>query len=95
MWLNSIGVASITIALVLELGSYWKQISKTLRTKRSSQVSSSAFLLKLIKYVFTLIGLAIYVNWVAFGMEVAALVMCSIALYIVCKFKPKGWKLWR
>jgi len=41
--LESIGVACITIAVILELASYYKQIAKTLRTKNSAQVSSSAF----------------------------------------------------
>lgn len=93
--IQSVGVACITIALVLELASYYKQIAKTLRTKRSTQVSSSAFVLKIAKYIFTLIGLAIYSNWVGFGIEVAALVMCSVALYIVMKYKPKNWSLFK
>jgi len=91
--LESIGVACITIAVILELASYYKQIAKTLRTKNSAQVSSSAFMLKIAKYLFTLVGLAIYANWIGFGIEVAALVFCCVALYIIAKYKPKGWTL--
>jgi uncharacterized protein with PQ loop repeat len=94
MW-HSIGVACITIAILLELASYYKQVAKTLRTKKSSQVSSSAFVYKIIKYLVTLAALAIYSNWVAFGIEVAALSFCCWALYTVCKYKPKHWRLFK
>jgi uncharacterized protein with PQ loop repeat len=88
-----IGVTCVTIALVLEVGSYWKQIAKTLRTKKSKDVSTSAYLLKVVKYAFTMIALAIYVNWIGFLMEVVSLAACLIALSIVARFKPKGWKI--
>ncbi|MEE9214911.1 MAG: hypothetical protein V3U54_08975 [Thermodesulfobacteriota bacterium] len=91
--LESVGVACITIAVILELASYYKQIAKTLRTKNSAQVSSSAFMLKIIKYLFTLVGLGIFANWVGFFIEVLALVFCCVALYIIAKHKPKGWTL--
>ena len=91
--LESIGVVLLTIAVMLELASYYKQIAKTLKTKRSSQVSSSAFVYRWIKYIVTIGGLCVFANWVAVAVEVAALVFCSIALYIVCKYKPKGWRL--
>lgn len=90
---NYIGVACITLALVLEMGSYYKQISKTRRTKKSRHVSSSAFVWKIAKYVVTIVGLAIYANWVAVGIEIAALAMCVVALYVIVKAKPKGWRL--
>jgi hypothetical protein len=91
--LHSTGVACVTIAVILELTSYYKQIAKTIRTKRSAQVSSSAFVYKIVKYLVTLAALAIYANWVAFGIEVAALSFCVWALYTIAKFKLKGWKL--
>lgn len=91
--LELVGVACITIAVILEMSSYYKQISKTLRTKKSAQVSSSAFLLKILKYLFTLAGLGVFGNWVGFGIEVAALAFCCIALKIICRYKPKGWRL--
>lgn len=91
--ISSIGVSCIVLSLVLEFASYYKQIAKTLKTKKSAQVSSTAYLLKIMKYVVTLIGLALYSNWVGFGLEVGALFMCCIALGIVSKYKPKGWHL--
>jgi uncharacterized membrane protein len=92
---NSVGVVCIAIALALEFASYYKQIAKTIRTKKSAQVSSTAYLLKIAKYIFTLIGLALYSNWVGFGLEVGALIICCVALYIVAKYKPRGWSLWK
>lgn len=88
-----IGIVCITLAFILEFGSYFKQISKTLRTQRSAQVSSSAFLCKIVKYIVTLIGLAIFANWVAFVLECGALGICTWALYIIAKHKPKRWRL--
>lgn len=88
-----IGVACVAIALLLELGSYWKQIAKTLRTKKSKDVSTSAYLLKVVKYAFTMVALAIYANWVGLLMEVVSLVACLIALAIVAKYKPRNWRL--
>jgi uncharacterized protein with PQ loop repeat len=54
---KQVGVFCIGMALILELLSYWKQIAKTLRTKKSAHVSSTAYLLKLVKYAFTILGL--------------------------------------
>jgi len=90
-----IGIGCIVIALFLEMFSYYRQIAKTLKTKRSAQVSSSAYEYKLAKYVVTIIGLAIYSNWVGLGLEVAALSMCLVAFAIIIKYKPKKWRLWR
>lgn len=91
--IQKIGLACIAASLLLELGSYWKQISKTLRDKDSSNVSSSAYVFKIAKYLVTLLGLAIYSNWVGFGLELGALVFCGTALWIICKYKPEGWRL--
>lgn len=90
-----IGVTCVVIALLLELGSYWKQIAKTLRTKKSKDVSTSAYALKVVKYVFTMMALAIYSNYVGLLMEVVSLAACLIALLIVARYKPRGWTLWR
>lgn len=89
-----LGIVCIILALFLELASYYKQIAKTLRTRRSGQVSSSAYMYKLAKYVVTLISLGIYSNWVGFGLEVAALIICTVAFIIIIKYKPRGWRLW-
>jgi uncharacterized protein with PQ loop repeat len=91
--INIIGVSCVVIALILELASYYRQIAKTLKTRHSSQVSSTAYMLKIAKYIFTLVGLGVYVNWVGFGLEFAALVICLIAFSIIVKYKPKGWHL--
>jgi hypothetical protein len=88
-----IGICCASIALFFEFSSYWKQITKTLRSKHSNQVSSSAYLYKMAKIFFNLINLAIFANWVGFGMESAALIICMMALTVVAHFKPKGWKL--
>jgi len=88
-----VGIACIVIALLLELGSYWKQIAKTLRTKKSKDVSTSAYLLKVVKYAFTMVALGIYANWVGLLMEIVSLAACLIALAIVARYKPRGWRL--
>ena len=91
--LRLIGIACAAIALFFEFSSYFRQIKKTLRTKHSNQVSSSSYLFKMAKIAFNLINLAIFSNWVGFGMESAALVICVAALTVIAHFKPKGWKL--
>lgn len=88
-----IGIVCATIALFFEFSSYWKQITKTLRAKHSNQVSSSAYLYKIAKISFNMVNLAIFANWVGFGMEGAALIICVLALTVISHFKPKGWKL--
>ncbi len=91
--IHVLGVTCASIALFFEVSSYWKQISKTIRSKHSNQVSSSAYLYKITKISFNLINLAIFSNWVGFGMEVAALIICVTALTVIARFKPRGWKL--
>jgi len=88
-----VGVACAGIALFFEFSSYWKQITKTLRAKHSNQVSSSAYLYKIAKISFNLINLSIFANWVGFGMEAAALLICVMALTVIAHFKPKKWRL--
>jgi len=91
--LRLIGIACATIALFFEFSSYLRQIKKTLRARHSNQVSSSSYLFKIAKISFNLINLAIFSNWVGFGMESAALVICVAALTVISHFKPKGWRL--
>lgn len=81
------------ISLICEFSSYWKQISKTLKTKQSIQVSSSAYLFKIAKIFFNLINLFIFSNYIGFAMEAAALCICIAALMVVAHFKPSDWKL--
>ncbi len=89
----AIGGACVVIALLLDSMSYWKQIAKTLRTKKSTQVSSSQYLYKMGKAMFALLGLAIYANWVGVGLELFMFFVYFASLVIVVKYKPKGWKL--
>lgn len=91
---HEFAVLCIALALWLDTLSYYRQIRKTIRTKKSSQVSSTAFLYKIAKVIFAMMGLAVYSNWVGLGMEFFMLVVYSISLYVIIKFKPKGWKLW-
>lgn len=90
-----IATVAVCLALWLDTLSYYRQIKKTLKTKKSSQVSSTAFLYKIIKVLFAVVGLGIYKNYVGIGMEVFMLIIYSISLYVIIKFKPKGWKLWQ
>lgn len=91
--MHSIGIACIVIALLLELGSYYRQIAKTLRTKKSKDVSSTSYLMKVIKYLITMVGLSIFANWAGLVMEIVSLIACLAALTIVIRFKPKNWRL--
>lgn len=91
--LRLVGVTCAVVALFFEFSSYYKQISKTLRARHSNQVSSSAYLYKIAKISFNLINLSIFSNWVGFGMEAAALVICVGALGVIAHFKPKAWRL--
>ena len=93
MILKIIGGMLVFASCLFDLFSYWKQIAKTLRTKKSGQVSSQAYMMKISHYLCSLIALAIYTNWVGFGMEFSAFVICLIAFSIVIKYKPRGWKL--
>jgi len=88
-----VGAGCASVALFFEFSSYYRQIKKTLRAKHSNQVSSSSYLFKMAKIFFNLINLYIFSNWVGFGMEAAALVICVAALSVVAHFKPKGWRL--
>lgn len=90
-----IATLCVAIALWLDTLSYYRQIKKTIRTKKSSQVSSTAFLYKIGKVLFAMLGLAIYSNFVGLAMESFMLLVYVISLWVIIKYKPKGWKLWR
>ena len=89
-----IALSCVVIALFLDSLSYYRQIKKTLKTKRSSQVSSTSFIYKMFKAKFSMIGLALWSNWVGFGMEAFMFIVYAISLGVIAKFKPRGWKLW-
>ncbi len=74
--------------------SYWKQIAKTLRTKKSAHVSSSQYLYKMAKAMFALVGLAIYSNWVGMGLEIFMLLVYIASFIVIIRYKPKKWKMW-
>ena len=91
----AIGGACVAVAFLLDAMSYWKQIAKILRTKKSTQVSSSQYLYKIAKAICALLGLAIYANWVGVGLEVAMLIVYAASLIIVARYKPKHWRLFQ
>lgn len=93
MGASTIGTVCVTLALLLDSASYYKQIAKTLRTKRSKDVSSSAYLYKICKAILASVGLLIFSNYVGLAMELVLLVVYFISLYVICLYKPKGWKL--
>jgi predicted MFS family arabinose efflux permease len=88
-----LGVILVGTALFLDTMSYWKQIRKTLKTRRSSQVSSTQYVYKIAKAFCALIGLAMYNNWVGMGMEGFMLCIYVISLVVVAHYKPKNWRL--
>jgi uncharacterized protein with PQ loop repeat len=88
-----IGIVCAVGSISFDLLSYWKQISKTLRTKRSAQVSSSAYIMKLLHYTCSIIALAVFANWTGFTMEMFAFTACIICFYLVIRYKPKNWRL--
>ena len=88
-----IGIICAVGSISFDLLSYWKQISKTLRTKKSAQVSSSAYIMKLLHYTCSIIALAVFANWTGFTMEMFAFTACIVCFYLVIKYKPRGWRL--
>lgn len=90
---SSIATVLIGCALFLDSLSYYRQIQKTLKTKKSSQISSTSFLYKIAKALCAMGGLAIYSNYVGFAMEVFMLGVYIISLVVIAKYKPKNWRL--
>jgi uncharacterized protein with PQ loop repeat len=91
--IKTIGTICVGTALALDTMSYYKQIAKTIRTKKSSQVSSSAYLYKIGKVIFAMGGLAVYQNFVGLGMEFFMLAVYVASLIVIAHYKPRGWKL--
>jgi uncharacterized protein with PQ loop repeat len=88
-----IGTICVTLALLLDSASYWKQITKILHTKRSKDVSSSSYILKIAKAIIAAIGLATFANYAGFVMELVMLSVYIVSLIVICKYKPKKWSL--
>jgi uncharacterized protein with PQ loop repeat len=95
MLLRNLAFIFISAALLLDTLSYYRQIKKTLKAKKSSQISSTAFLYKIGKVICAIAGLAIYSNWVGLSMEVFMLVVYLVSLWVIIRFKPKRWSLWK
>jgi len=91
--LKLIGIVCATGSILFDLLSYYRQIHKTLKTKHSNQVSSTAYLYKLSHYTCSIIALVIFANWTGFLMEMCAAIACLICLFLVIKYKPRGWRL--
>lgn len=89
-----IATICVAVALWLDTLSYYRQIRKTLKSKKSSQVSSTAFLYKIGKVAFAMAGLALCSNWVGLSMEAFMLIVYVVSLWIIVKYKPKSWKFW-
>jgi uncharacterized protein with PQ loop repeat len=88
-----IGTVCVTLALALDSASYWKQIIKILRTKRSKDVSSSSYVLKIGKACVAAVGLYTFANYAGLVMELVMLAVYIASLIIICKYKPRGWSL--
>jgi uncharacterized protein with PQ loop repeat len=91
--LKLIGIACVTGSILFDLASYYKQIAKTLKTKHSNQVSSTAYMMKLAHYTCSIIALVAFANWVGLTMELSATIACLICFGLVIHFKPRGWRL--
>ena len=89
-----VGASLVTLAVVADIASYWKQIKKTLHTGKSRHVSTTAFMLRIAKDSMLVVALAIYKNWVGAGVHILAIIACSVTLIVVARHKPRGWKLW-
>jgi hypothetical protein len=89
-----LGTACVAIALALDSASYWRQIAKIIRTKRSKDVSSTSFIYKILKAVIAAVGLLSFANYAGFVMELVMLCVYVFSLVVICKFKPRGWRLW-
>jgi len=88
-----IGICCAVCAVMFSLLAYYKQIQKTLRTKRSNQVSSTSYMMYLAHYTCSMTALILFSNWVGLCMEASACVACLTCFGIVIKYKPKKWKL--
>lgn len=93
--IKTIGTVCVMSAIILDSLSYYKQIAKTLHTKKSAQVSTSSYLYKIAKAIFAMGGLMIYTNWVGFSMEVFMMIVYIVSLLIIMKYKPKKWGLFK
>jgi len=76
--LKLIGIVCAIGSITFDLLSYYKQIAKTLKTKKSSQVSSTAYMMKLGHYTCSVIALMLFSNWAGLTMEMFAFAACLV-----------------
>jgi hypothetical protein len=88
-----LGAILVIISNVCEAYAYYKQAAKANLEEDSTQISSSAYKIKMIKYLVMIVGLFIWGNWIAVISEIFALTCCQLSLLWVMQFKPKGWEL--
>jgi hypothetical protein len=93
--LHTVGAVLATAAVFFDVSSYVKQIEKTLRVKHSKDVSTRAYMLKILKIFCSTTSLAIFANWVGLFMETCALAACVSTFIVVIKYKPKSWRLFQ
>lgn len=93
--IKMIGCILVSASVFFDIYSYWKQITKTLREKESKDVSTSAYLMKIVHYLCSIGALIIFMNWAGLVIETVPLVCCLIVLAVVAKYKPKNWKLFK
>ena len=87
------GGICVGLAAICESLSYYRIVIKIIKEKRSTQISSSAYMLKILKYLLSLVALVIYKNWIGVILECVALIWCCITLVIIIRHKPVGWEL--
>jgi uncharacterized protein with PQ loop repeat len=93
LMIRLIGSILVAASVFFDLFAYWKQIAKTLRERKSKDVSTSAYLMKIVHYLCSIVALVIFVNWAGLIIEAAPLVCCVVVLVVVARYKPKGWRL--
>jgi len=90
-----IGCLFVSASVFFDIYSYWKQVAKTLREKESKDVSTSAYIMKIVHYICSICALVIFMNWAGLVIETVPLICCLIVLVVVARYKPRGWKLFK
>lgn len=90
--ISLIGWIAFYTSISLDVGSYVRQIQKLLRTRSSDDISSTCWYLKWWKDGTAIVACMLLNNYVGALLATVGLVMCSITLYLIVRFKPKEWK---
>ena len=88
-----LGAFLVIFSNLCEATAYYKQAIKAPVEGDSTQISTSAYKIKIIKYLLMIVGLAVWGNWIAVGSEIFALICCLESLLVVMCFKPESWEL--